>query len=158
VTPGTLVLVLTTAYAPSCGATGLTYTQTHPAAHHTVAVDPKVIPLGSILLVDGFEGELVAEDTGAWVRARHIDLYVSSCREARAWGVQQRQARVVHVPVRPFGAPSLQGAPLSLGPVGASVLGGTFERGVVARRRILLEVEAPPACGICRLDPAKGLR
>ncbi len=49
-----LVTVLTvwiTAYAPGCGATGPTKSGAWPTAGHTVAVDPKVFPLGTLFSI-----------------------------------------------------------------------------------------------------------
>lgn len=50
-----------------------------PAVQHTVAVDPKVIPLGSHLLIDGVE--YVAEDVGGAIKGYHIDIFVGSHEE-----------------------------------------------------------------------------
>lgn len=50
-----------------------------PTVQHTVAVDPKVIPLGSHLLIDGIE--YVAEDVGGAVKGYHIDIFVGSHEE-----------------------------------------------------------------------------
>ena len=42
----------------------------------TIAVDPKVIPEGSHVYIDGF-GEFIAEDTGGkWVKGNHIDIFL----------------------------------------------------------------------------------
>src|ERR1700752_2346269 len=46
-------------------------------AGRTIAVDPKVIPLGSRVYIEGI-GERVAEDTGGGVKGHHIDLYLQS--------------------------------------------------------------------------------
>lgn len=50
-----------------------------PTVKHTVAVDPKVIPLGSHLLIDGVE--YVAEDVGGAIKGYHIDIFVGSHEE-----------------------------------------------------------------------------
>ncbi len=42
--------------------------------NHTVAVDPDVIPLGSILLIDGTV--YIAEDVGSAVKGHVIDVWV----------------------------------------------------------------------------------
>lgn len=48
-----------------------------PLVWGTVAVDPKVIPLQTHLVVDGYDAEFVARDTGGkWVQGKHIDIFV----------------------------------------------------------------------------------
>lgn len=50
-----------------------------------VAVDPKVIPLGSKLYIEGY-GPARAVDTGGLIKGNRIDLFFDSEAEARAWG------------------------------------------------------------------------
>ncbi|MEA4900221.1 ubiquitin-like domain-containing protein [Desulfitobacterium sp.] len=52
-----------------------------------VAVDPRVIPLGSSLYVEGY-GDGVALDTGGAIKGNKIDLYMNSEEAARSWGVR----------------------------------------------------------------------
>ena len=70
----------TTAYCPcrSCseGYGRLTKTGTQATASRTVAVDPRVIPLGSHLLIDGVE--YIAEDVGGGVKGKHIDIFYNT--------------------------------------------------------------------------------
>jgi 3D (Asp-Asp-Asp) domain-containing protein len=63
---------------------------------HTVAVDPQVIPLGTVLFIDGI-GYRVAEDIGGAIRGPHIDVYFPSDAAARQFGVRR------HVKVYVFG-------------------------------------------------------
>lgn len=58
------------------------------------AVDPSVIPLGSILHVPGI-GPRVATDTGRLIRGRDLDIHFDSLREMREWGVRRVTVRVV---------------------------------------------------------------
>ncbi|HHY60200.1 MAG TPA: DUF348 domain-containing protein [Clostridia bacterium] len=51
----------------------------------TIAVDPKVIPLGSRLYVEGY-GPGVAEDVGSAIKGNKIDVFVETEKEARQWG------------------------------------------------------------------------
>ena len=52
----------------------------------TVAVDPTVIPYGTVLIINGHE--YVAEDCGAWIQGNDIDIYFESHEEADKFGVQ----------------------------------------------------------------------
>lgn len=58
-----------------------------------VAVDPRVIPLGSTVWIQGV-GTFLATDTGSLVRGAHLDIYSLSYQEAINWGVQQRSILV----------------------------------------------------------------
>lgn len=49
----------------------------NPLVWGTVAVDPAVIPLGTHLVIDGYDADFVARDTGGkWVKGQHIDVFV----------------------------------------------------------------------------------
>ncbi|MDN5326931.1 MAG: hypothetical protein PWP41_1627 [Moorella sp. (in: firmicutes)] len=50
-----------------------------------VAVDPRVIPLGTRLYVEGY-GYAVAQDTGGLIKGNRIDLFMDSEGEAIRWG------------------------------------------------------------------------
>jgi 3D (Asp-Asp-Asp) domain-containing protein len=58
-----------------------------------VAVDPRVIPLGSTVWIQGV-GTFLAADTGSLVRGAHLDIYSLNYQEAINWGVQQRSILV----------------------------------------------------------------
>ena len=66
-----------------------------------VAVDPKVIPLGSRLYItspDGKQwiyGTAVAEDTGGAIKGNRIDLYFNTQAECRKFGVQGAKVYVL---------------------------------------------------------------
>jgi 3D (Asp-Asp-Asp) domain-containing protein len=90
VPPSRTILAKVTAYCLR----GRTYSGTF-VRDGVVAVDPRVIPLGSVLRIDGFGSRLfVAEDTGGGVRGNHIDVWFSSCDAAIRWGVQERQVKI----------------------------------------------------------------
>jgi 3D (Asp-Asp-Asp) domain-containing protein len=56
-----------------------------PVGKGVVAVDPKVIPLGTRLYVPGY-GKAIAADVGSAIKGRIIDLWMPSIAEARRWG------------------------------------------------------------------------
>ncbi|HET7571687.1 MAG TPA: 3D domain-containing protein [Gaiellaceae bacterium] len=56
-----------------------------PVGWGVVAVDPRVIPLGTRMTVPGY-GEAVAADVGSAVRGAMIDLWFPTLAQARAWG------------------------------------------------------------------------
>ena len=62
-----------------------TFTGTWPVAGRTVAVDPKVIPLGTRLYVESW-GWVVAEDTGGLIKGNKIDIYMDSKTQALEFG------------------------------------------------------------------------
>lgn len=60
---------------------------TKPRAGFTVAVDPDVIPLGTMLYVDGY-GYCKAQDTGGAIKGNKIDLFFDTEKECLNWGVR----------------------------------------------------------------------
>ncbi|HHX51706.1 MAG TPA: DUF348 domain-containing protein [Clostridia bacterium] len=58
-----------------------------------IAVDPKVIPLGTRVYVEGY-GYAQAQDTGGLIKGDRIDLFMDTEKEAREWG---RRVIQVHV-------------------------------------------------------------
>lgn len=82
-----------TAYGADCkGCTGRTYTGTIPAINRTIAVDPDVIPLGSVVLIDG--QEYIAEDTGGAIKGNIIDMFVGTEAESEVIGVRYAEVKV----------------------------------------------------------------
>lgn len=61
---------------------------TVPTAGRTISVDPDIIPLGTVVVIDGHE--YVAEDTGSAVKGNIIDIYFASHEDAREYGVQNK--------------------------------------------------------------------
>ena len=62
-------------------------------ASHTVAVDPRVIPIGSRLLING--QEYVAEDIGGAVKGHHIDVYYNTHAETRNHGTSSAEVFLI---------------------------------------------------------------
>jgi 3D (Asp-Asp-Asp) domain-containing protein len=67
-----------------------TYTGVWPSVG-TVAVDPKVIPLGTRLYIDGY-GYGTAMDIGSSIKGNRIDVFMDTKEEALRWG--RRQVKV----------------------------------------------------------------
>lgn len=57
----------------------------NPDGLSTIAVDPRVIPLGSLVYVDGY-GQAIAADTGGAIKGNIIDVYLNSYDAAISWG------------------------------------------------------------------------
>lgn len=80
-----------TAYDPSAGlgaaATGRTKTG-RKAAYGVVAVDPRVIPLNTLLFVEGY-GFALACDTGSAIKGNKIDLCFNTYAETVRFGRRQ---------------------------------------------------------------------
>ncbi|WP_262384563.1 3D domain-containing protein [Paenibacillus terrae] len=79
-------------------ATGLDVSRTvKHRGRRIVAVDPRVIPLGSRLTIrtaDGRTFEAIAEDTGGAIKGCRIDVLVSSERKARKFGRQRVSVKI----------------------------------------------------------------
>jgi 3D (Asp-Asp-Asp) domain-containing protein len=85
ISAGTRLRFTATAYCKG------TVTASGAAARAGVAAaDPRILPLGSIIRVDGaperHNGLYTVLDTGPAVQGRQIDLYMWSCHEALAFG------------------------------------------------------------------------
>ena len=77
-----------TGYAPFDNKSGMchdgdpttTASGSYPKAGRTIAVDPKVIPLGTQVWIEG-HGWMVAEDTGELIKGDRIDIMVDTYEE-----------------------------------------------------------------------------
>lgn len=90
-----------TAYCPCmkcCGKTdGITATGTTATEGRTIAVDPSVIPYGSIVTLyfaDGTSHTYTAEDCGGAIKENRIDVFFDDHETARAFGVQSAMVYV----------------------------------------------------------------
>lgn len=70
-----------------CGKTDrITATATHAVEGVTIAVDPAVIPYGSLVDIEGI-GTFVAEDCGGAIKGNKIDVYFERHEDALKFGV-----------------------------------------------------------------------
>lgn len=87
---GEFYLTMYAATVEQCGNTlGITASgrkvTTDPTCH-TVAVDPSVIPLGTYLIIEGYEGIIFrADDTGSAINGYDIDIFTDSESESKSF-------------------------------------------------------------------------
>lgn len=94
---GRVLAMTATAYTPyegsSTGSTATTPWTKKKAGLGQIAVDPRVIPLGSYVFVEGY-GSAIATDTGGAIKGNIIDVCFTSAKDMHKWG---RRKVVVHV-------------------------------------------------------------
>lgn len=81
----------TTAYTAGPGARGSTGQLVH---YGTCAVDPSVIPYGSLLYIEGY-GTAIANDCGGAVKGYIVDLYMNSNSQCIQWGRRSKRAFII---------------------------------------------------------------
>ncbi|GIN21496.1 MAG TPA: LysM peptidoglycan-binding domain-containing protein [Bacillus bacterium] len=91
--------VKATAYTAGCkGCSGITATginlKKNPNAK-VISVDPKQIPLGSKVYVEGY-GMAIAGDTGGAIKKNKIDLHMPTKKKALNWGVRTVKIKVYY--------------------------------------------------------------
>lgn len=59
----------------------------------TVAVDPRVLPEGAEIYIEGY-GNRIVQDTGGGVRGRHIDVFYEDHQECLDRGIQYREVKI----------------------------------------------------------------
>ena len=96
--PTKTMLVEATAYCSCdkcCGeyADGITASGTVATAGRTIAVDPRHIPLGASVIINGMK--YIAEDIGGAIKGNRIDIYFDSHEDALKWGRQQIKVEVL---------------------------------------------------------------
>ena len=89
------ITVVATAYVSDCqgcigitkGGTDVRNTIYHDSGYRIIATDPSVIPLGSLVEIDG--QEFIADDTGGAIKGHRIDILMESESEALEFGVRE---------------------------------------------------------------------
>lgn len=91
--------VNSTAYTAFCnGCSGKTATGINLRANPNVkiiAVDPRVIPLGTKVYVEGY-GYAVAADTGSAIKGNKIDVFFATKSEAYRWGRKKVKIKILN--------------------------------------------------------------
>ena len=71
------------------------------------AADPRVLPVGSTIRVDGqgkaYDGIYTVTDTGPAIRGRELDLYITNCAEAKRFGRRTMRVAVLRRGWKPSG-------------------------------------------------------
>lgn len=70
-----------------------TATGTTPTAGRTIAVDPKVIPYGSKVVING--NTYIAEDCGGAIKGKRIDIFCPTHAEALEFGIQYADVTIL---------------------------------------------------------------
>lgn len=87
----------TTGYCPCYGCSEgwgrKTSTGAIAVSNHTIAVDPRVIPYGSRVMIDGVI--YTAEDRGGGVRGHHIDIFFDTHAQTRQHGSRMQEIFLV---------------------------------------------------------------
>lgn len=88
-----------TAYTAYCtGCSGITANGTDLRSNpnqKVIAVDPRVIPLGTKVWVEGY-GEAIAADTGGAIKGNKIDVFIPTDGQARNWGVRTVSVKILN--------------------------------------------------------------
>ncbi len=95
---GTTLTMVATGYCP-CAKCNYPYGGRpsylgYPLGRGIIAVDPKVIPMGTRLWVEGY-GEGIAADQGNAIQGNRLDLCFSSHQEALDWGIRTVQVTIL---------------------------------------------------------------
>ena len=89
--------VIATAYSPIntlMEGGRYTFTERDGRAVHGIAVDPRLIPIGSQLWIPGY-GHAVADDTGGRIRGHHVDVRIQDYDRMLRWGCRKLQIYVI---------------------------------------------------------------
>ena len=88
-----------TGYCPCekcCGVnTGITASGTKATEGRTVGVNPKDIPYGTVLEING--QQYIAEDTGSAIGSKHIDIFFNNHEDALKFGTQKAEVFILEV-------------------------------------------------------------
>jgi len=65
-----------------------------PCEYGTCAVDSSIIPLGSLLYIEGY-GYAVANDVGSAIKGNTVDLYMEKHSQCMAWGARNVNVYII---------------------------------------------------------------
>ncbi|WP_155592543.1 3D domain-containing protein [Lysinibacillus cavernae] len=95
---GKTLTMRATAYTAYCeGCSGITANGTDIRSNpnlKVIAVDPRIIPLGTKVWVEGY-GEAIAADTGGAIKGNKIDVFIPTEGQALQWGVKTVTVKIL---------------------------------------------------------------
>lgn len=153
---GAVVVFKLTAYSLGCDAPGPhTRAGTIPVAGHAIAADPSVLPIGSIVEIEGL-GQRQVHDIGGGVKGRHVDVYFDTCAEADAFERKFLRVRVLHVPAVSSSKRAARVAPSASRSQAAEPAGYYLHRGS-STAQVPRRAPDSPGAGVGFDRPARGL-
>ena len=69
-----------------------------PCEFGTAAVDKDLIPLGSLLYIEGY-GYAIANDVGTSIKGKTVDLYMEKYEQCLIWGARRTTVYVIETPL-----------------------------------------------------------
>ena len=88
-------VIESTAYSMSGFTSSGSRTIRDPNGYSTIAVDPRVIPMGSKVYVEGY-GYAIAADTGSAIKGNIIDVFFNTEAEVFNWGRRNVKIRIIN--------------------------------------------------------------
>lgn len=83
-----------TGKSPGHPAYGITASGVRAREGETLAVDPRQIPLGSLVYIEELDRYFVAQDTGGAIQGARVDIYMERLSDALAWGIRPLRIQV----------------------------------------------------------------
>jgi len=87
---------------------GITFSGRKVKEKWTVAVDPRIIPLGSVLYIEfpdplsHMNGYYRAQDIGGAIKGMDVDIFIDDVKEAKRFGVRTVKVTVVELPTKKY--------------------------------------------------------
>ncbi|MGH4137829.1 3D domain-containing protein [Clostridium sp.] len=88
-------IIESTAYSMDGFTSSGSRTSRDPNGYSTIAVDPRVIPMGSKVYVEGY-GYAIASDTGSAIKGNIIDVFFNTKAEVSNWGRRNVKIRIIN--------------------------------------------------------------
>lgn len=88
-------IIESTAYSMGGYTSSGSKTSRDPNGYSTIAVDPRVIPMGSKVYIEGY-GYAIASDTGSAIKGNIIDVFFNTEAEVLNWGRRNVKIRIIN--------------------------------------------------------------